>query len=160
LVVDGQNELQRFDVSGERDGDFAPEGEVICRWRQVYKPPPEKDDSARRQRETAESLFLSLFEDGGEGLDGDSGAERAPIAEGEAETDAAAYDPAEREILKKFLGLLLERKRILRARGSSPDGNFRLMEHVPSKTIYPVPAGELAREELMRISDRLNALIG
>lgn len=139
LVIDSENELQRFDVSAAKDEEFEPTGEVLCRWRQVYKEPPEKDDSARRQRETAEGFFLSLFDE---------------------EKEDGAPEKAEAEILKKFLGLLLERKRVLRPRGSSPDGQFRLMEHARTKNIYPVPAGDLAQEELMRISDRLNTLVG
>jgi len=140
LVVDSENELQRYDVSAEKEEAFEPTGEVICRWTQVYKEPPEKDDSAKRQRETAEELFLMLFE-GGDAGDEDSSEEN------------------EVPVLKKFLGLLLERKRVLRPRGKSSDGQYRLMEHRGTKTIYPVPAGDLDRDELMQISDRLNDLI-
>lgn len=143
LVIDDNNELQRFDVSAEHDEEFQPEGELLCRWRQVYKKEPEKDDSARKQRETAEGLFLSLYEDAGE----QAGEEEEPGGE-------------EGEIMKKFLSLLLERKKILRPRGDSPDGAFRLMEHARTKAIYPVPAGELSPNEFMRIGDRLNELVG
>lgn len=144
LVIDANNELQRFDVSADHDEEFQPEGELLCRWRQIYKKEPEKDESARRQRETAEGLFLSLYEDPEEDASG---------------ADEAAPDE-EREILKKFLSLLLERKKVLRPRGDSPDGRFRLFEHARSKAIYPVPAGELAPDEFMRISGRLSELVG
>ena len=146
LVVDEQNELQRFDVSSESDEKFEPQGELLCRWRQLYKKEPERDDSARKQRETAEGLFLSLY-------DGDG-------SDGEPSEEEAANLAEEAEIMKKFLGLLLERKRVLRFRGTSPDGRFRLMEHAGSKSIFPVPAGTIGQEELLRISGRLNALVG
>jgi hypothetical protein len=145
LVVDNSNELQRFDVSASHDEGFEPEGQLLCRWRQLYKKEPAQDDSARRQRETAEGLFLSLYDEPAD--DNTPEEEREKLAE-------------QAEILKKFLGLLLERKRVLRPRGTSPDGKLRLLEHVRSKSILAVPAGELSQDELMRISDRLNALVG
>lgn len=152
LTIDDNNELQRFDVSVDQDEEFKVEGQLLCRWRQVYKKEPEKDDSARKQRETAEGLFLSLFEE--DDLAGE---------ESGAADVSAGHDPEEEgetEIMKKFLCLLLERKRILRSRGTSPDGRFRLMEHVRSKNIYAIPAGALTQDELMRISERLQALVG
>jgi hypothetical protein len=142
LVVDANNELQRFDVSADHDGEFQPEGELLCRWRQVYRKEPEKDESGRRQRETAEGLFVSLFDEQGE------------------EGEESSGDREEREILKKFLALLLERKKVLRPRGESPDGRFRLLEHARTKAIYPVAMGEIAPDEFMRISNRLNELVG
>lgn len=145
LVVDKSKELQRFDVSAEAAKDFTPEGELLCRWRQIYKKEPEKDNSARRQKETAEGLFLSLYEE-----------ESDETSEADEETGETEV---EREILKQFLSLLLERKRVLRPRGKTPDGQFRLYEHAKSKAIYAVPAGKLGAEELMQISDRLAELV-
>lgn len=144
LVIDENNELQRFDVSAANDEAFEPQGELLCRWRQVYKQEPVQDDAARKQKETAEGLFISLFEEE---------TEEAP----EEEREKLAQ---EREIMKKFLAVMLERKRVLRPRGESPDGACRLMEHVRSKSIYPVPSGVLAQEELMRISEWINSLVG
>src|SRR5690625_5150887 len=66
LLIDEANELQRFDVAEEKEERFELEGELLWRWRQEYKEPPEKDDSTRRQRESAEEFFLSLFEDSAE----------------------------------------------------------------------------------------------
>jgi hypothetical protein len=144
LAIDDNNELLRFDVLEAREEEFELTGQLLCRWRQVYKKEPEKDDSARKQRETAEGLFLSLYED-------------LPEEESPEEAEEARRQG---EIMKKFLALLLERKRILRPRGNSPDGLFRLMEHARSRNIFPVPAGSLSPEELVRISERLNALVG
>lgn len=144
LAIDDNNELLRFDVLERQEEEFEVPGQLLCRWRQVYKKEPEKDNSARRQRETAEGLFLSLYEE-------------LPEEESLEEAEEAMKQG---EIMKKFLALMLERKRILRPRGNSPDGLFRLMEHARSKNIYPVPAGSLSQEELMRISERLNALVG
>ena len=144
LVVDKSKELQRFDISAEAASDYRPEGELLCRWRQVYKKEPEKDNSGRRQKETAEGLFLSLYEEDPDALES---------GENVGETEAEA------EILKQFLALLLERKRVLRPRGKTPDGQFRLYEHAKSKAIYAVPAGKLGPEELMQISDRLAELV-
>lgn len=148
LVVDDNNELQRFDVSAGQDEEFTPEGQLLCRWRQLYKKEPVRDDSASRQKETAEGLFLSLYE------------EESPEDSEEQPEEERRKQAEEREIMKKFLSLLLERKRVLRPRGASPDGQLRLMEHVRSKSILAVPAGALSQEELMRISERLSALVG
>lgn len=148
LTIDENRELQRYDVSVAHDETFEPPGELLCRWRQIYKKEPEKEDTAKRRRETAESLFLSLYEE-----------VPAEPAETEEETGGASGEVlGENEILKKFLAVLLERKRILRPRGESADGRYRLMEHARSKNIHPVPAGNLTPDEMMRISERLKEL--
>jgi hypothetical protein len=148
LVIDPRNELQRYDVAVAQDETFHPEGDLLCRWKQVYKKEPEKDDSSRRQKETAEGLFISLYDD------------LLNHAADEEATEGPVDPDEEREIMKKFLALLLERKKVLRARGETPDGRFRLMEHVRSKTIYPVAAGDIGQDEFMKISGRLSELVG
>ncbi len=181
LLVDGTGELQRFDFLAGKEEEFTVEGEILCRWRQTYRKEPEKDDALRRQRETAEGLFLSLFEqaavgagEGGESV-GEVDADEDADEDADADADARGGEDEMREtsghasyllpgeaetiVLKKFLGLLLERKKILRPRGLSPDGAFRVLEHARSKAVFPVPAGEITPDEFMSISDRLSELI-
>jgi len=157
LLVDEKGVMQRYDFLAEKEDEFAPPaGEILCRWRQAYRKEPEKNEALRRQRETAEGLFLSLFEI-------PAGAEETPGGEAGAEESSGPVeetpDGAEAEILKKFLGLLLERKKIIRPRGLSPDGRFRIVEHARSKNIFLIPAGELTPDEFMSISERLSELV-
>lgn len=160
LVQEDDGELRRYDISAEKEAEFAPTGEVVCRWRQIYKKAPECKTPDQKQKETAEGLFFSLFEnDPAESEppaenDGMDNAATAP--KDEAASTATSENP---EAMKKFLALLLERKRILRPRGISPDGKFRIMEHARSRSIFMVPAGDLRQEEIMEITGRLAELV-
>lgn len=137
LVADQESgELIRFDVSEAAADRFQAEGEVICRWSRVYKREPERGASARQQRETAESVFVSLFE-----------------------SDDAEED-AERETLKQVLGVFLERKKVLKDRGFHREGAYQILEHRKNGNVFLVPTDRMTPEFLPRIREKLGELMG
>jgi hypothetical protein len=60
----------------------------------------------------------------------------------------------------QFLALMLERKKILRPKGRSPDGARNRYEHARSKVIFEVPAGELTPEFFVAVQAQLSVLVG
>jgi len=139
LVVEEETaELVRFDVSLEAEGRFQPPGEVLCRWSRLYRKQPEGGNTARRRRESAESLFYSLFES-------------------EAEDDG---DAEERETMKQVLGVFLERKKILKDRGFANEGAVQVMEHRKSGNVYLVPTGRMTPDSLLRVREKLGEWVG
>jgi hypothetical protein len=101
----------------EREELQLPEA-VLCQWSHRMREPAVSEAEARRAAlQSAEEVFLSLYEDG---QDGEAGAAR--------------------DQLKFFLALQLERKRVLRPLGG---GHYR---HVPSKREFTVPQLELTPE--------------
>ncbi len=137
LVVDGKSgELTRFDLSREDEERFEPPGEVLCRWSRVYKKEPEQENTAKLQKESAESIFISLFESEDED------------------------DREERETMKQVLGVFLERKRVLRDRGFSNEGSLQVMEHRKSGNVFLVPTGRMTPDSLLRIQEKLGEWIG
>ncbi len=127
--------LARFDVAEAARAGFTPSGAPICQWVQVYKARTSDVDAARLLRLNAENLFLTLA---------DPATELAP----------------ENARLVQFLALVLERKRILRPKGRTADGARQLYEHVRSKQLHEVPAGELSPEFFLSLQSQLGALLG
>lgn len=131
----GSAEIVRCDVLASAADAFVPAGRVVCSWRQLFKPRPAGENSARLLRLTAENLFLTL-------------------------ADPAAEPAPDSQRLVQFLALLLERKRILRARGSSADGARNVFEHIRTKQLFEVPAGELSPEFFLSLQSQLGLLVG
>jgi hypothetical protein len=128
-------EIRRFDViAGSEDG-FAPEGVLACRWVHVFRPRAREGDADRALKLTAENLFLTLAD---------------PTTEQTPETAR----------LVQFLALMLERKRVLRSRGRSSDGERNILEHMPTKRLFEVPAGEMTPEFFFAIQRQLAVLVG
>lgn len=135
LVRGGDGAFVRCDVLAERAGEFTPSGFVVCRWTRIFKPEAKEENPERVLKFTAENLFLTL-------------------------ADPATEPSAENVRLVQFLALLLERKKLLRARGRSPDGEKNIFEHLRTKQLYEVPAGELTPEFFVAIQAQLGALVG
>lgn len=135
LVRGGDGALSRCDVLAERAGEFVPSGFVVCRWARVFKPDAKEDNPERVLKFTAENLFLTL-------------------------ADPATEPSPENARLVQFLALLLERKKALRLRGRSADGERNLFEHLRTRQLYEVPAGELTPEFFAAIQAQLGALVG
>jgi predicted small lipoprotein YifL len=107
------------------------------------RPVPDPDEEVDAERdETAEKP------------DDEAGGEVAePVAGGD---EAGTAEPAaedQREAMKKFLGLYLERRRILKNRGRTPDRKFLVMEHTKSRNVFLVPAGNLEPYEILKIGE-------
>ncbi len=136
VVEEGQQELSRFDVAESAEARFEPPGEVLCRWSRVYKEKPERENPSRRQKESAESMFFSLFESEDDG------------------------DGEDRETMKQVLAVFLERKKILKDRGFANQGAVQVMEHRKSGNVFLVPTGRMTPEALLRIQEELGEWIG
>ncbi len=133
LVRDPGTEFRRYDCLADAEGTNLPPGEVLCRWTRIFKPRPVGMDAERELKLTAESLFLSLTEEG-------------------------SGDVSENTQLKQFLALMLERKRVLKNRGRSIGGNI-VYEHMRSKRMIEVPAGEMDAAFFMSVREKLGLLI-
>lgn len=136
LVRDpAQPEILRHDVAETALGQFSPGGQVVCRWVHAYKPRRAGENPDRALKLTAETLFLTL-------------------------ADPATESTVENARLLQFLALMLERKRVLKPRGRSADGERLRLEHVKTKQVYEVPAGELTPEFFVQVQSQLSVLVG
>ncbi len=127
--------LARFDVDPAAGAGFAPPGKLVCHWVQVVKERSSEADAARLLRLNAENLFLTL-------------------------ADPAAGSAPENARLVQFLALVLERKKIVRPKGRTADGARQIYEHVRSKQLYEIPAGELSPEFFLSLQEQMGALVG
>jgi hypothetical protein len=134
LVRVKTGELMRFDVAEAAVAEFVPEGSLACRWVRVFKPRKAGENPEREMKLTAETLFLSL-------------------------ADPATELTVESTRLLQFLALMLERKRVLRPKGSAADGRQQY-EHAKTKQVYLVPAGELTPEFFVQVQEQLAVLVG
>ena len=128
-------EIMRYDVLESRVAGFAPEGFVACKWVHVFKPRRAGENPDRALKLTAENLFVTL-------------------------ADPTTEPTPENTRLVQFLALMLERKRILRPRGRSADGQRNRYEHARSKAIFEVPVGELTSEFFVAVQEQLSVLVG
>lgn len=128
-------EVVRYDVLEKHETGFAPEGFVACRWVQAFKPRRGEENADRTLKLNAENLFLTL-------------------------ADPTNELTPESTRLVQFLALMLERKKILRPKGVSPDGAQNLYEHAKTKQLFQVPAGELTNEFFVAVQEQLSVLVG
>ena len=127
--------IARYDALEAESPGLTPEGFVVCRWVQVYKPQQREENMDRALKLTAETLFLTLVD---------------PSTETTPETDR----------LVRFLALLLERKRLLRPKGKSADGEKDVFEHAKTKQLHLVPSIELTSEFFVAVREQLSVLVG
>jgi hypothetical protein len=128
-------EIVRYDVLESAVGEFSPPAFVACRWVHVYKPRRPGENSGRTMKLTAENLFVTL-------------------------ADPATDPSPENTRLLQFLALMLERKKLLRPKGRSADGEKNLYEHAKSKQMFEVPIGELTPQFFMQVQEQLSVLVG
>ncbi|EFK95764.1 conserved hypothetical protein [sediment metagenome] len=76
------------------------------------------------------------------------------------QADPTTEPTTENTRLVQFLALMLERKKILRPRGRSADGQRNRYEHARSKAIFEVPVGELTTEFFVAVQEQLSVLVG
>ena len=133
-----QNEagdLERSDfLKSELEQNPQP-GKFLARWERVVSENPQEDErQARRLALTgSENFFISLFDD--EGL-----------------------DIEHKDVLKQMLALLLERKRILKAKGRAQSG-VQVYVHSASKREFEVRQCELNEELIFNIQSQIEAFI-
>ncbi|MCC5789593.1 MAG: hypothetical protein JJT75_08155 [Opitutales bacterium] len=155
-----KGELERLDFLAGKENDFSPLGKILCRWQRQYQRSPVKNDGDE-QRKTAEHLFFSLYEnlpasagEEEESLESKGGSEN----EGE-ESEDLLIDEEGREALKQILGLLLERKKVFKTVGYTPNQSHQILEHRQMGEVFLVPAGELSPETMVHVQKRLEGLV-
>jgi hypothetical protein len=128
-------EIVRYDVLESKTEGFSPEGVLACKWVHPFKPRRAGENPDKALKLTAESLFVTLA---------DPTTERTP----------------ENVRLVQFLALMLERKRIIRLKGKSADGEWLRYEHAKSKALFEVSADELTPEFFVAVQEQLSVLVG
>ncbi len=135
LVGQKSGEVARYDLLEKEWPAFSPEGSVVCRWVQVFKPRRANENPERNLKLTAETLFTTL-------------------------ADPTAEPTPENTRLIQFLALMLERKCVLKPKGRTADGLRTVYEHAKSKQLYEVPVGELTPEFFIQVQAQLGLLVG
>ena len=135
LVRESTGEVARRDLLESEDGRFMPPAFIYCRWTVAFKQRKAEEDPARTLKLTAENLFLTLA---------------APEAE---------PSPTNTPLLQ-FLALMLERKKLIKLRGYSEDGQRQVYEHRATHQLYEVPVGDLNVEFFQKIQEHLGVLVG
>lgn len=135
LVRNAALEIVRYDLLVSETAAFTPAGFVACSWVHPYKPRVAGENSERTLKLNAETLFLAL-------------------------ADPATEANAENTRLVQFLAFMLERKRLLRPKGRSADGEKDLYEHAKTKVLYHVQKGELTPEFFVKVQAQLSVLVG
>jgi|ERR1035437_7859803 hypothetical protein len=135
LVREASGEIGRHDLLASEDAGYAKPSFVFCSWTVSYKPRRADENPDRALKLTAENLFVTL---------GD------PTAE-----PNSANTP-----LLQFLALLLERKRLLRPRGRTADGERQIYEHTRTHQLYEIPEGNLDAAFFAQLQGQLDLLMG
>jgi hypothetical protein len=135
LVREAGGEFTRHDVLAGEDAAYVKPGFVVCSWMVDYRPRRAGENPGRALKLTAENLFVTLG-------------------------DPAAGSSAANTPLLQFLALLLERKRMLRPRGLTPDGERQIYEHARTHQLYEIPAGNLDESLFVKIQGQLDLLVG
>ncbi len=129
LLIRTEAEALRVDTLESEEDGYELQGDLICRWTQVFKPRSKHDKEAQEALKlTADNLFISLFE----GEDGPT---------------------QENAKFKHLLGLMLERRRLLRVK--ERNSAFTLYIHRPTKNEYAVPNVELDPQFFIENQEKL-----
>src|SRR4051812_27985781 len=144
LVREASGEVARRDLHEADDGRFMPPAFVYCRWVVGFKQRKAEENADRTLKLTAETLFLTLATPAGTGASsvevGDPNAINTPLLQ--------------------FLALMLERKKQIKLRGRTEDGERHLYEHMATHQLYEVPVGDLNVEFFQKIQEHLGVLVG
>ena len=178
LAREANGEVIRRDLLEAEDGRFMPPAFIYCRWVVGFKQRKAGENPARTLKLTAENLFLTLAlpvnvpEDTVLGTntgfaEANHGALPVNVPEdtvlgtntGFAEANHGAISATNTPLLQ-FLALMLERKRLLKPRGVTADGQRQIYEHMPSHQLYEIPVGDLNVEFFQKIQEHLGVLVG
>ena len=135
LGRDAEGVVVRLDVLESEEANASLPPTIYCRWLQEFKPRPAEGNADRALKLTAENLFITLCS--------------PPNVPEEGNTP-----------LIQFLALMLERKKLLRARGRTADGDKVIYEHAGTHDKYEVPAGDFTPEFFVRVQEQLGVLVG
>ena len=135
LIREPSGEVVRHDILASEDAAYAKPGFVFCTWTVAYKARRTEENAGRALKLTAENLFLTLADPSAEPND--------------------ANTP-----LLQFLALMLERKKVLRPRGTTADGARQIFEHAKTHQRYEIPVGTLDEAFFVNIQGQLDLLVG
>lgn len=135
LVREADGLTGRRDLLEQEDANLEKPPEVFCRWVVDYKPRKVGENADKALKLSAENLFLTL----------------ADPTNPPADTNTP---------LLQFLALMLERKKIIKPRGLTPDGARQVYEHMRLHQMYEIPVGNLDAEFFQKIQGQLDVLVG
>jgi hypothetical protein len=135
LVRNEAGEVVRIDALEQESASLEPRGFVACRWVQLFRPHQKEENAEHALKLTAETLFLTLSE---------------PSTVATPETAR----------LVRFLALMLERKKLLRPKGRSADGEREVYEHARTKQLIEVASIDLTPEFFVAVREQLSVLVG
>ena len=135
LAREASGEVIRRDLLELEDGRFMPPAFIYCRWVVAFKQRKAGENPALTLKLTADNLFLTL-------------------------ADPANEPNATNTPLLQFLALMLERKKLIKPRGISEDGQRQVYEHMATHQLYEVPLGDLNVDFFQKIQERLGVLVG
>jgi hypothetical protein len=135
LAREASGEVIRRDLLESEDGRFMPPAFVYCRWVVGFKQRKAEENAALTLKLTAENLFLTLADPANE------------------------PNPTNTPLLQ-FLALMLERKKQIKPRGRTEDGERQIYEHMATHQLYEVPVGDLNVEFFQKIQEHLGVLVG
>ena len=135
LAREASGEVIRRDLLELEDGRFMPPAFIYCRWVVAFKQRKAGENPALTLKLTADNLFLTL-------------------------ADPANEPNATNTPLLQFLALMLERKKLIKPRGISEDGQRQVYEHMATHQLYEVPLGDLNVDFFQKIQEHLGVLVG
>ena len=135
LAREASGEVIRRDLLELEDGRFMPPAFIYCRWVVAFKQRKAGENPALTLKLTADNLFLTL-------------------------ADPANEPNATNTPLLQFLALMLERKKLIKPRGISEDGQRQIYEHMATHQLYEVPLGDLNVDFFQKIQEHLGVLVG
>ena len=135
LAREASGEVIRRDLLELEDGRFMPPAFIYCRWVVAFKQRKAGENPALTLKLTADNLFLTL-------------------------ADPANEPNATNTPLLQFLALMLERKKLIKPRGISDDGQRQVYEHMATHQLYEVPLGDLNVDFFQKIQEHLGVLVG
>lgn len=135
LAREASGEVIRRDLLELEDGRFMPPAFIYCRWVVAFKQRKADENPALTLKLTADNLFLTL-------------------------ADPTNEPNATNTPLLQFLALMLERKKLIKPRGISEDGQRQIYEHMATHQLYEVPLGDLNADFFQKIQEHLGVLVG
>ena len=135
LIRSEEGTVMRIDLHENDIESLDAKTPVLGRWTRTFEASPDKREEAMNQQRTLEELFFSLFE-----------VEEAVAGE-------------ETNTLMQIVGLMLERKRILRRLPAKSTNALTVYVHVKSKTEFEVPVSDITAKVVMNVQEQLQVLV-
>jgi len=135
LIRKPDQTVVRADVLAAHVANYGPPGTVVCRWAHIFKPRVQGENADRALKLTAETLFLTLVD---------------PLTE----------PTPENLRMLQFLALMLERKKLLKPKGLTPDRQRTIYEHAKTKQRFELSADDLDPAFFLQIQQQLGVLVG